>query len=198
MSSIKIELSGLEKVKKAIRDVPKNSATQIAEQLNAFGFDTVRDAQTFAPTDEAHLKNSISYIKATARNLVVEVVVATNYAAYLEFGTRSFAAAYVSTLPANWQAFAKEYKGPAGSGSLEEMLLRIMEWVRRKGIAGTYSVKTKRRTGNKGARDFEDAEAAYPIALAILRKGIRAHPFLYPAVTKNKELLVNRLNSLFK
>ena len=175
----------------------------VDEELNAFGLDTVAMAKTLAPVDEGFLRNSITFEK---RPLSVEVVVPVNYAAYIEFGTRGFAAAYVSTLPPDWQAFAAQFKG-GGGGSFQEFVMRLTEWVHRKGlgaggpgkpigVTGIYSIKTGKRTGNKATQANEDKSAAYRIALSILRKGIRARPFLYPAVFQNVLKLKENLNTI--
>ena len=107
--------------------------------------------------------------------MAVEIVVAANYAAYLEFGTRGFAAAYVATLPTEWQVFAAQFKG--GGGSFEDFFMNIIDWVKRKGI---------------------EPAAAYPIAIKILRFGIAAKPFLYPAVEINKKILIDNLKAVLK
>ena len=176
-----------EKVKKIVDD-----------ELNAFGLETVSMAKTLAPVDEGFLRNSITFEK---QPLSVEIVVAANYAAYLEFGTRGFAAAYVSSLPPDWQAFAAQFKGKGG-GDYYDFLNNILDWVMRKGIANRYSVKTKKAIKIKLGSGSEDenrlAEVAYAIALSILRKGIKPHPFLYPAIEKNKEILINNLKAVIK
>lgn len=126
------------------------------------------------------------------KKLEKRVTVGVFYAAYVEFGTGKYAAAYVSALPPDWKTYAAKFKGKnAAGGSFEEFLINIIEWVKRKGLAGTYSVKTKRRTGNKGARLFEDAAVAYPIALAIIRNGIHPHPFLYPAFEQYRKQIID-------
>lgn len=186
-----IKVQGLDATTSKIKGKVKSIETQVQNKLTEFALHTVADASRNVPVDEGHLKNSI---KPEISKLKVSVVVAANYAAYVEFGTKGFAAQYVSSLPSEWQAFAAQFKGGGGGGSIEEFILRIMDWVKRKGIAGTYSVKTQKRTKASGkGQDFEDAEVAYPIALSILRKGIRAHPFLYPAFEKNRIELIREM-----
>lgn len=129
---------------------------------------------------------------ATKSQMKVTIAVAANYAPFLEFGTRGFAAAYVATLPANWQAYAATFRGKTG-GSMEDFIMRLVEWVRHKGIAAQFSVKTRRRTGSRSQNATDDYAAAYQIALSILRKGIKAQPFLYPSYEKNKIELLKRL-----
>ena len=86
------------------------------------------------------------------------------------------------------------------------MVLRITEWVRRKGlgtgfagpigVTGTYSVKSRRRTGSKDVQAQQNKQAAYAIALKILREGIPAQPYLYPAVNTNIPILIKELNAI--
>jgi len=186
---LNIELQGLDNALKAMKGLSAKALVDVKDEMNAFGQKVVLDAKQLAPTDEGKLKNSISY---KLNGLDLEITVAANYAAYVEFGTRRYASEQVASLPPDWKAFAAQFKGKGG-GSMDEFLLRIIDWVGRKGLAGTYSVKTGRRTGSKSARAIEDAEAAYPIALAILRNGVKAHPFLYPAYDRNVEKFINNL-----
>ena len=188
------KIDGLDAVLRKFKDRPKEIEKKLQEKLDTFATHTATDAASNTPVDEGFLKNSI---KPVHERLKVTVVVAANYAAYVEFGTKGFAAKYVSTLPQDWQTFAAQYKGGGGGGNIEEFLIRIMDWVKRKGISGTYSVKTKKRTKASGiGQDFEDAQAAYAIALSILRKGIQAHPFLYPAFEKNRVELIRELKKI--
>lgn len=197
MSSLNIDISSNVNFDK----ITQETKVFIDGELEGFGFETVGMAKALAPSDEGFLRNSITFDKTP---LNVEIVVACNYAAYLEFGTRVFAAEYVSSLPGDWQAFAAQYKG-GGGGSFEEFVMRLTEWVHRKGlgaggpgkpigVAGTYSIKTGKRTGNKNTQAEQDKSAAYAIARKILRVGIRPHPFLYPAVQENLIKLKQRLN----
>lgn len=169
MSSIKINID-ISKATAKIDNEVKNVKETLVKELNKFAILTVSDAKRAAPVDEGFLRNAISMNTATLENLKSEVIVAANYAAYIEFGTRSFAAAYVGSLPQTWQEYAAQFKGAGGGSS--DFILHIMEWVKRKGIPEA---------------------AAYPIARKILRFGIRPHPFLFPAVQKNFTALKERL-----
>jgi hypothetical protein len=199
-NGITIKLEGLNQVQKAIRDLPKNISIEIEKQFQATGFDIVRDAKALAPVDEAHLKSSISHVvKTTEKNVLLEIVVAADYAAYIEFGTGRFAMTYVSKLPKDWQTFAREFRGPGG-GTFAELVERLTEWVRRKGIAAqrSYVTKKPKRLGSKQVQAAQDYNTAYIIALSILAHGVIAHPFLYPSVEYHKPLLITSLNNLTK
>jgi len=67
----------------------------------------------------------------------------------------------------------------------------LIGWVRRKGLAGTYSTRTRRRLGNKEDQGQQDRALAWAIAMKIKRVGTKAHPFLEPAYKKN-ELAIRR------
>jgi HK97 gp10 family phage protein len=195
MSSIQIQLKGLEGIISRVKNLSKEAAKEVEAEFQAFGFDTERDAKALAPTDEGHLRSSISSVTTmTGSKITTEIVVATDYAAYVEFGTRKFAAVYVGTLPEDWVAFAAQYRGPGG-GTLAEMLKRLQAWVLRKGFAAE---KTKSGNASKSKTSLKKQEqAAYEIAIHILLNGIKPHPFLYPSVEKNKKLLIDNLNRLF-
>ncbi len=169
MSGFNVSVTGLDEALRKL-DVKKFNQ-DINDELTAFGFDVVRDAKQLVPVDEGFLKNSINSVN---ENLAVTIVVNADYAAYVEFGTRKFAAAHIATLPADWQTFAAQYKG-SGGGSFKEFVMRLTAWCKRKGI---------------------EEKAAYPIARAILINGIKAQPFLYPAYEKNRIELIKRLKNL--
>jgi len=169
--TLNIDTKGVEaKFSKAKQDINKI----MADKLNNFAIKTVNQAKVNAPVDEGFLRNAISFEPANTGDVKVKtkIVVAANYAAYIEFGTRRFAEAYVSTLPATWQEYAAKFKGGSG-GNFDDFILRIMGWVKRKGIEGNG--------------------AAYLIARSILRNGIKPHPFFVPAVEKNFEELKQSL-----
>lgn len=172
-----------------VKQIEKQVAERIDKELLIFAENTVNEAKRLSPIDEGHLRGSIAYNK---RPLAVDIVVATNYAAFIEFGTRRFAAAYVASLPPNWQAYAATFKGQGG-GNMNDFVQRIMAWVLRKGI-GAIKTKSGNNSTSKSSLDAQQ-EAAYGIALHILRNGIKAHPFLFPAVQHQEIELRKRLKA---
>lgn len=187
----KIDITG--DVKKIFRERTRAITEKIEKEMDDFGQATVNDAKRLAPVDEGSLKQSITYRKIIARSAIeIEMIVASDYAAYIEFGTKGFAAKYVATLPKEWKEFAARYKGPGG-GSFDEFVMRLTRWVRLKKIGATYNVSTRKK--NKQSKASLES-TAYAIALSIMRKGIRQHPFLYPAVEKNRIELLKRLKVL--
>lgn len=193
--ALEIKINNLDVVLKNLEAITPQVKAVINRELNSFGLNTVNDAKRFAPADEGTLRGKIFYKK---EDLKVTVTVGVNYAAYLEFGTRKFAAAYVSSLPADWQTFAAKFKGPGG-GTFEELVMRITEWVKRKGIGHTFNVATHRRDRiGKQTAAVTDYATAYEIAHYIMIVGIRPHPYLYPAYDKNRKVLIDNLKAAFK
>jgi phage gpG-like protein len=54
----------------------------------------------------------------------------------------------------------------------------LLEWVEKKGIVGTYSVKTRKRTGGKKKIADENMSMARAVQRSIAKKGTKAKPFL--------------------
>lgn len=200
--SVNVKISGFDEAIARLNF--KNVETQIQSSLDKFGVNVSKMAVDLAPADEGHLRQSI---KPDFQKLAVTVGVNVNYAAYVEFGTRKFAQQYVATLPGDWQQFAAQFKGGNGD-SFETFVRRLTLWVHRKGlgtggtskkpigVTGTYSIKSRKRTGNEQTQHDENYAAAYRIALYILKNGVKAQPFLYPAYKRLTPVLVQDLNDI--
>jgi len=185
---------------KAVEELSaKNLVNSLNEELGRFANDIVSDAKQNLKSNgtnvNGQLVNSISWEQTT--DLEVQISVGAPYGPYIEFGTRKFAQQQVGSLPKDWQGLASQSKGGSG-GSFDDLLMNIARWVKDKGITGTYSVKTKQRTGSKQSQLEQDMQAAYPIALKIVREGIPAQPYLYPAYVKNLKKFEDRLKEIFQ
>lgn len=200
--ALNLQIKNLDQVMAEIKAYPQDIEKIINNEFKVFGINTASDAQRLAPVNEGRLRESIS---STTENLAVSISVNVDYAAFIEFGTKSFAQAYVSSLPPDWQTFAAEYKGTSSGGSFHDLVMRITEWVRHKGlgsgyqapigITGTYSVKTRKRTGSKKTQEQQDKQAAYLIARKIIRYGIPPQPYLFPAFETNAVKLIDNLKN---
>ena len=164
-----IKIEGLEKTLERF-DVKKYEP-QIQQSFNNFGIRVELGAKQAVPVDEGKLKGSIFQQPG---KLSSTVGASANYASFQEFGTRKFAAAYIATLPADWQKFAAQYKG-GGNGTFDDFLLSLVGWCKRHGIS---------------------EKAAYPIAIKILREGMKPQPYLYPAFNQAKDKLLEDLKNI--
>lgn len=201
---IKIDISGFDKALADVNSLATKAKQDVKLALVDFGTKVESHAKRLAPADEVNLRSSINS-DYDATNMTVTITAASDYAAYMEFGTRKFAAQHVATLPQDWKTYAATFKGKGG-GDYFEFLNAILDWVKRKGIVSRYSVKTKKaisiKIGGKGKTSLDDQnrleEAAYAIALSILRNGVRHHPFLYPAVKDKTPKLISDIKKIFK
>lgn len=188
MAGVVIKIEGLEQTMAKLDY--KKYEVQIQQSFDKFGFNVETESKQLAPVDEGHLRSAI-YSKSLP--LAAEIGCTVDYAAYLEFGTRRFAAAYVASLPATWQQLAATFKG-GGGGTFAQFVLELTEWVMRKGFAAPL---TAGGNASKSKSAIESQrQVAYLIARSIMIKGIRPHPFLYPAVEKWTPTLLNDLKTM--
>jgi HK97 gp10 family phage protein len=187
------QVQGLDRLLKVFEQLPK----QVQKELNAeLGFTAkeIRDgAKRDAPADEARLKQSITVTEP--KSLTFEVVAQTSYAGYLEFGTKT-----KTVIPPGLESIASQLKGP--SGGQGNPIDALQQWVKRKGIAGTFSVKTRRRLGNKATKEQQDKQAAFIIWQKIRKYGIRPQPYFFkqmePAEGRLRQRLAAIINDLVK
>ncbi len=193
MGGYKLTVTGLDAVIAKLE--PGKFNAEIKDAMDAFGLTWVKNAKELAPTDEGHLKQMINYEIDGVKGVIhISLNANTDYAAYIEFGTRKYAAKYVATLPADWRTFAAQFKGKSGGGDMNEFVQRIMAWVLRKGIGGQT---TKSGNLSRSASSFDAMQsAAYAIAINILQNGVKPHPFMFPAYNIAYKQLIKDLENL--
>lgn len=173
---ITIKATNIDQLAKRIKAIGKDIEQKVQLEMNAFADDVATDAKNLVASNSSDEGNLLRSIHPIYMDLSVAVAASATYAAYIEFGTRKFAAAHVASLPKTWQELASKSKGSAG-GNFRDLLMAITAWCKRKGI---------------------DEKAAYPIARKIVIDGIRARPFLYPSFDRNYPLLIKRLQKILK
>lgn len=149
----------------------KNLSKILSAEIQAGAADFVSGARRDVPIDQGALKGSISYYMDGEFDAVI--VAQKFYAPFMEFGTKG----KYQPIPGT-EALAAAFKGYKG-GDFMDLLRMIVRWVARKGISGRFSVKTRKRVGNKIDRLAEDYSAAWPIAMSILKNGVKPHPFFF-------------------
>lgn len=174
---IKLKVEGLDTLISKFENLAKNVQSEIQGELNAWADDTSLDAKTLASKqtgDTGYLSNSIHPVYG---NGGASVVASAQYAPYVEFGTRKYAASYVSSLPADWEQLAAQFKGSSASGrDFYQFVKSLKEWAKRTGKL--------------------DEKYAYVAAKKILREGLKARPFMYPAVLKNLPQLEKNIKDI--
>jgi hypothetical protein len=111
------------------------------------------------------------------------VAVGATYGAFVEFGTKGKA-----RVPAGFEDVAARFKGFKGNGG--KLYDAIYQWVKRKGLTATYSVKTQRRSKFNQVRGKANAGGCFsdcPLDLPL-----RDNPetvFLYAGYTGQKSVV---------
>jgi hypothetical protein len=185
-----LDIKGLDKLQKKVASLPAKLQKEVGGEIEAATREINARQLRLVPVDEGGLKQQTGYKKVNL--LEWELFSGKHYAPYIEFGTKSKV-----QVPAELRDFAIQFKGKGqGGGSFDEFFLIILDWVKRKGIAGRFSVKTKRRVGSKFQQLDEDFAAAYPIALSIIRKGIKAQPFFFPPFFLVRKDLIDKVRKI--
>lgn len=191
----KVKVTGLAGLKAEFASMSKELPDIVSGELETMSQEWVKLAKTDAPADQGALRGAITYYPAGP--MKYEIVAQKFYAPFMEFGTKG----KYQPIPGT-EAIAAEFKGYKG-GDFMELLRMIVRWVKRKGITGTYSVKTRRRTGNKINQFAEDYSAAWPIAMSILKNGVNPHPFFFkqmhivwPKMVRNVESRIAQVSKV--
>lgn len=188
--AISIELQGLDQLIRQIDQLPAKLQKQIGAEIGLGVQEMVGLAKEDAPADQSILRNEISFRKIDDLNY--EYLSQAAHSPYMEFGTGKLV-----QVPAGYEDYALEFQGKGTGGTFDEFFLAILNWVHRKGLSGTYSVKTQRRTKASGKTNLEeDYDVAFLIALKILRVGVKPHPFFFKQVERVKPEIIKRIQNV--
>lgn len=174
MTSYAYNLSGIKPFLRRLKDLSKDAQQVVDDELTAGVLEMVKISKRLAPVDEGLLRNSIG--ANTTKRFQKEFFANAFYSAYREFGTGKKV-----KIPSGYENMARAAKNLPKRGSAMQFFYRLVQWVHRKNITGTYSVKTQRRTGNAKTQAQQDYEAAYLIMREILKNGSKPTPFMIPA-----------------
>ena len=183
-----LSLSGIKKLEGKLNNLTNAIKEDVIDEINSSALKIESEAKRLAPVNFGQLRKSIALTKDG--DLTYSVAANASYAAYVEFGTGGKV-----SIPAGYKTFAGKFKGKSG-GTFQDFITSLTMWVKAKGLAGTYSVKTQKRLGNKSSNQSEDEKLARFLALKILKNGISPQPFLIPAFENEKPKLIKRLKTL--
>lgn len=171
---ISINVGDLKALQKRIGNIPKQIEQEVDVEMAQIAKEYEAKAVRSAPVDEGFLKGQISMKRNGLMDY--EVVSGAFYSPYVEWGTKNKA-----KVPDDLTAYAEQWRNKkVTKDGFYEFVLRILEWMKRKGIkAGTYNVKTRRRQGNKQQKFEEDLKLATGIVYSILKNGVKPQPFFF-------------------
>lgn len=186
MANTGLILKGWKQYEAKVKKAPSLVAQRMNAEVSRSAQSIANKARTDAPLDNGKLRDSI--IADEERPGDWRVTVGANYAAYMEFGTKSrYDGGH------GYAEYAAQFKGK-GTGDYYDFLNAILDWVKRKGITARYSVKTQRKLNSSKADKERLLQAAEAIAMSIIRHGVRAHPFLFPAVDAERPKFYQNAN----
>jgi hypothetical protein len=185
--SATVKITGLKEVQAQIEKFANELPKKADAIVKSGVYKMAENAKEDVPVDMGAMKGQISV--KTNGFADYSMVSNASYSPYLEFGTKG-----------NYQPIpgidASEFKGKGGDG--KGFFENILRWVKRKRLAGTYSVKTQRRTGKKADREKQDEQVAWAIYLSILKHGIKAHPFFFKQGDKYGPEIIKQIEQLTK
>ena len=167
--NIKIDISQLKDLSKQLEKAGPKTIKYAQAELRAAAMETLTIAKILAPVDRGGLVGAMAMDEVS--KMAYRIGNNKNYAAFVEFGTGS--KAYI---PPDFKEMAAKFKGSTGE-SWENGLAEIERWCIAKGIP---------------------KEAAYPIFMSILKNGIHANPFLWPAFKFGRAELVDKITNVIK
>ena len=175
--SVKMTSSDKQKFVKDLRKFTRQAEISVSKAIEDIAIYTASEARRLAPVGVAGiLAGSITTTKRG--KYTYRVSTNTGYGLYVEFGRKP----------------GKMPPVKAITGKEEPLDL----WVKRKGLGGTFSIKTKRRTGNKNTRAKQDEQMAFFVARKIGKKGTKAQPFMRPAFERARKRVFLELRKNFK
>lgn len=187
-SPFTLKIKGLDKIQDRLKHLPKALTQEVGAELKLAAENVAKLAKIDAPADQGTLIREITTQKIT--DLSYATVSGANYSAFVEFGTRSKV-----QVPAEYASYAAQFKG-ASTGSSVKLFDAILEWVLRKGIAATFSVKTQRRQRKSAAEMQRARSLAFIIMIKILRVGVEPHPFFFHNFDKEKPAVIKRIQAI--
>lgn len=185
---LKVATIGFEQFTERINRATKEIQSEVAAEVQAAAFLYEANATKAAISqggDTGTLAKSIGKKEVTPFEW--DVFVGAFYAPFIEFGTKG----KYRPIPGT-EDIAAQFKG-VKRGNFEQMLKAIEAWVKRKGIVATFSVKTQRRTRFSKAEANRTKQAAYAIAVSILKNGISPKPFFYQHIPTVRNYLLKNV-----
>jgi hypothetical protein len=187
--SASVKITGLKEVQVQLEKLAKELPGKVDGIVSKGVKEMARDAKVDAPKDFGVMAGGITDKKNGFADY--SMISNASYSPYLEFGTKG-----------NYQPIpgidASEFKGKGSKEGGKGFFENILAWVKRKRIAGTYSVKTRRRVGKKADIQKENEQVAFAIYMSIMKHGIKPHPFFFKQGDKHGPAIIKQIEQLVK
>lgn len=157
-----ITLKGFKEYQQRLQQGNKTLLAIADAEASASAVNVERLAKQKAPVNLGNLRATINQQKV--RDGVHEITVSADYAAYIEFGTKSKV-----SVPAGLEEYARQFIGPGTGKNPKQM---IYAWCKQKGIP---------------------EDRWFWIYVSIMIKGIVAQPYLFPSLREEEPKFLQRL-----
>lgn len=169
-----------ERINRATKEIQSEVAAEVQAAASLYEANAIKTLISQGGGTGA-LAKSINKKQIDAVNW--EVFAGAFYAPFIEFGTKG----KYRPIPGT-EDIAAQFKG-LKRGNFEQMLKSIEAWVKRKGIVATFSIKTQKRQRFSKAEANRTKQAAYAIAVSILKNGISPKPFFFQQIPQVRDSL---------
>lgn len=170
----KVEIEGIDDLNKVLDELGRGRGmAAIRQGVFTTGQEVLTESQRNLNAQDQRVTGKLfrsGKVTKVPNEMEVDISYDSNYAYYVEFGRKA------GTPP----PYAP-----------------IIEWVKKKGIADTYSIKTRRRSAKTPKIMKRIVRIAIAIAKGIGKNGTKAKPFLYPALEAKKGNLYANINKSF-
>ena len=190
MAQFTFQIQGIERLQAKIKALPKDLQEEVVGEIQAWG-NEVNSEQIglISQQNIQDLGGLQQNTKAMHTPNGVELISNVYYAPFIEFGTRTKV-----SVPPELSSYAMQFKGKK-RGDYYDFLNNILDWVKRKGIAARYSVKTRKQTNSKADKE-RLIQVAQLIANSILRYGISPRPYFFPPYLRKRKNLLTRIKKV--
>lgn len=166
----KITLPGIDDLVKDLDKHGKAIQDEVDREIDASAKTIIRNAKRAAPKDQGRISQLLS--ERRVAKMTRELISGAEHSAFQEFGTKS----KVKISHPELVAFALQFKG-VRTGGRQSAKQAIYEWARRVGIP---------------------KEAWWNVFISIMKFGIKARPFFFPAyyaeIPQTRKRIENILN----
>lgn len=148
----------LQRFRQQFRKFSAKKVKKLQDATMLSGYNIQKGAKERVPRYQSRLHNSLRVLQAQNK-LSVKVWTDVEYAAFVEFGTKSKV-----SIPAEIAQYAAQFKGSL-KGSFSDLYEQMKVWVKRHGMPES---------------------AAFPVAIQIAKLGVKPQPYLYPAFKEER------------
>lgn len=176
MANLTLNFKGLQALEKKLGALPEDLLEEIDGEIEKTCQTVVGKQKSAAPINDGALRAMNDYKQESLGSWVIFNNAA--HSVYTEFGTGTKV-----KIPSELGAVASEayQRAKLAPKSGVKFFDAILDWVKNKGIAARFSVKTRKKLKSTASDIKRERQAAFLIMRHIRKYGVKAQPFFFPA-----------------